>query len=191
MERKKASDFPQELLNLFDLYVHGGMSRRAFLDGAQKFAVGGVSASALFEMLRPNYAWAIQVSPDDARIVAKRVDVPSPQGNGNIKGYLGPPCRNGETAGRPGGAREPRLESLYRGRGAAPGDRQFHRLCARRPHFGRRLSGRRRERRGAVQAGRSRKNAGGFRRRRRVAEVRSPIRPARSARSVSALAAAS
>ncbi len=76
MERKKASDFPQELLNLFDLYVHGGMSRRAFLDGAQKFAVGGVSAGALFEMLKPNYAWATQVSPDDARIVAKKVEWP-------------------------------------------------------------------------------------------------------------------
>src|SRR5580704_4784801 len=88
MDRKKASDFPQELLNLFDLYVHGGMSRRAFLDGAQKFAVGGVSAGALLEMLRPNYAWAIQVPPDDSRIVAKRVDVPSPQGTGSIKGYL-------------------------------------------------------------------------------------------------------
>jgi carboxymethylenebutenolidase len=88
MQRKKASDFPQELLNLFDLYVHGGMSRRAFLDGAQKFAAGGVTASALFEMLRPNYAWAIQVPPDDPRIVAKRVDVPSPKGNGSIKGYL-------------------------------------------------------------------------------------------------------
>jgi len=88
MDRKKASDFPQELLNLFDLYVHGGMSRRSFLDGAQKFAVGGVSAGALLEMLKPNYAWAIQVPPDDNRIVAKRVDVPSPQGNGSIKGYL-------------------------------------------------------------------------------------------------------
>ena len=88
MDRKKASDFPQELLNLFDLYVHGGMSRRAFLDGAQKFAVGGVSAGALLEMLKPNYAWAIQVPPDDSRIVAKTVDVPSPQGNGSIKGYL-------------------------------------------------------------------------------------------------------
>ena len=88
MQRKKASDFPQELLNLFDLYVHGGTSRRAFLDGAQKFAVGGVSAGALFEMLKPNYAWAIQVPPDDSRIVAKRVDAPSPQGNGSIRGYL-------------------------------------------------------------------------------------------------------
>ena len=56
MQRKKASDFPQELLDLFDLYVHGGMSRRAFLDGAQRFALTGVSAGALFEMLKPNYA---------------------------------------------------------------------------------------------------------------------------------------
>ena len=88
MERKKASDFPQGLLDLFDLYVHGEMSRRAFLDCAQKFAAGGVGASMLFEMLKPNYAWAIQVPPDDSRIVAKTVDVPSPQGNGSIKGYL-------------------------------------------------------------------------------------------------------
>src|SRR5208282_4563892 len=88
MERKKASDFPQELLNLFDVYVHGGMSRRAFLDGAQKFATVGVSAAALFEMLRPNYAWAIQVPPDDSRITSKFVTVASPQGNGSIKGYL-------------------------------------------------------------------------------------------------------
>jgi carboxymethylenebutenolidase len=88
MDRKKASDFPQELLNLFDVYVHGGMSRRAFLDGAQKFAAGGLTASALFEMLRPNYAWAVQVPSDDPRIMAKRVEVPSPKGNGSIKGYL-------------------------------------------------------------------------------------------------------
>src|ERR1700757_1127495 len=88
MERKKASDFPQELLDLFDGYVHGGISRRQFLDGAQKFAVAGVTAAALFEMLRPNYAWAIQVPPDDKRIKAEYVTVPSPQGNGSIKGYL-------------------------------------------------------------------------------------------------------
>ena len=88
MQRKKASDFPQELLDLFDGYVHGRMSRRAFLDGAQRFASAGVSAGALFEMLKPNYAWAIEVPPDDKRIVAKTVDVPSPQGNGSIKGYL-------------------------------------------------------------------------------------------------------
>ncbi|MGE5166870.1 MAG: twin-arginine translocation signal domain-containing protein [Sphingobacteriales bacterium] len=70
MQRKKASDFPQELLNLFDLYVHGEIHRRDFLDGAQKFAVGGVTAAALLEMLRPNYAWAIQVPENDSRIKA-------------------------------------------------------------------------------------------------------------------------
>src|SRR5437899_9122446 len=88
LERKKASDFPQELLNLLDGYVHGGISRRQFLDRAQKFAVGGVTAAALFQMLRPNYAWAIQVPPDDKRIKAETATVPSPQGNGSIKGYL-------------------------------------------------------------------------------------------------------
>src|SRR5260370_35664579 len=87
MERKKASDFPQELLNLFDGYVHGGISRRDFFDGAQKFAVGGVTAAALFQMLKPNYAWAVQVPADDKRIKAEDVTVPSPQGNGSIKGY--------------------------------------------------------------------------------------------------------
>ena len=88
VERKKASDFPQELLNLFDKYVHGGIDRRAFLDGAQKFAVGGVTATALFEMLKPNYAWAVQVQPNDNRIKSETATVASPQGNGSIKGYL-------------------------------------------------------------------------------------------------------
>ena len=88
MERKKASDFPQELLNLFDGYVHGRIDRRAFLDGAQKFAVGGLTAAALFEMLRPNYAWATQVAEDDARIKVETVSVPSPKGNGSVSGYL-------------------------------------------------------------------------------------------------------
>jgi carboxymethylenebutenolidase len=92
VERKKASDFPQELLNLFDQYVHGGIDRRAFLDGAQKFAIGGVTATALFEMLRPNYAWAVQVQTDDGRIKAESATVPSPQGNGSIKGYLARPA---------------------------------------------------------------------------------------------------
>jgi carboxymethylenebutenolidase len=92
MERKKASDFPPELLNLFDVYVHGGMSRREFLAGAQKFAVGGLTAAALFQMLKPNYAWAVQVPPDDKRIKAEYDTVPAPQGNGRIKGYLARPA---------------------------------------------------------------------------------------------------
>ncbi len=68
MERMKASDFPQELLDLFHLYVHGDIDRRAFFERAGKFAVGGVTVAGLFEALRPNYAWAQQVPKDDARI---------------------------------------------------------------------------------------------------------------------------
>src|SRR3954453_12776751 len=94
MDRKKASDFPQELLSLFDGYVHGGISRRQFLDRAQKFAVGGLTAAALYGMLKPNYAWAIQVQPDDKRIKAESATVPSPQGNGSIKGYLVRPAND-------------------------------------------------------------------------------------------------
>jgi carboxymethylenebutenolidase len=88
MERKKASDYPQELLDLFDLYVHGDIDRRAFLDGAQKFAVGGVTATMIWESLRPNYAWAQQVPKDDKRLKIETVTIPSPKGNGNVNGYL-------------------------------------------------------------------------------------------------------
>jgi len=93
MERKKASDFPQELLDLFDHYVHGEISRRAFLDGAQKFAVGGMTALAIWEALKPNYAWAQQVAKDDARVSSEYLTVDSPQGNGSIKGYYVRPAK--------------------------------------------------------------------------------------------------
>lgn len=92
MERKKASDFPQELLDLFDLYVHGDIDRRAFLEGAQKFAAGGITALALWESLRHNYAWAQQVPKDDKRIVTSYESVDSPQGHGTIRGYLARPA---------------------------------------------------------------------------------------------------
>ncbi|HZY58402.1 MAG TPA: dienelactone hydrolase family protein [Candidatus Binataceae bacterium] len=88
MERKKASDFPQELLNLFNGYAHGEISRRQFLDKAEKFAVGGVTAASILHMLKPNYALATQVPPDDKRLEVEHPTVPSPQGNGSIKGYL-------------------------------------------------------------------------------------------------------
>ena len=99
MERKKASDFPQALLDLFDAYVHGGISRRAFLDGAQTFAVGGLTAAALFDMLRPNYAWAVQVPPDDPRLTSRRVSVPSPKGTGSIGGYFVRPATSDQLPG--------------------------------------------------------------------------------------------
>ncbi len=100
MERKKASDFPQELLNLFERFVHGDIDRRGFLDGAQRFAGGGMTAAAILETLRPNYAWAQQVPKDDRRIQTGYATVPSPEGNGSIKGYLVRPA--GESGKYPG-----------------------------------------------------------------------------------------
>jgi carboxymethylenebutenolidase len=88
MERKKATDFPQELLDLFHLYVHGDIDRGTFLGRAGKFAVGGLTVGGILAMLAPNYAWAQQVPKDDKRIRAEYAIVPSPQGNGSIKGYL-------------------------------------------------------------------------------------------------------
>src|SRR3954449_5279425 len=93
MERKAASDYPQELLDLFHEYQHGDITRRTFLDRLGKFAVGGLTAAAIFESLKPNYAWAQQVPPDDKRIKAGYEVVQSPSGNGSIKGYLARPAQ--------------------------------------------------------------------------------------------------
>ena len=95
MERKTANEYPQELLNLFDRYVHGDIERREFLDGAKKFATAGVTATAIWESLRPNYAFAQQVPKDDSRIKTEYITVPSPQGNENIKGYFVRPAKAG------------------------------------------------------------------------------------------------
>ena len=111
MERKQASDYPQELLNLFDRYVHGEIGRREFLDGAQKFATAGVSAVALWESLRPNYAWAQQVPAGDKRIAVGYESVPSPAGNGSIRGYLVRPA---------GAAKSPAVLVVHENRGLNP-----------------------------------------------------------------------
>ena len=92
MERKKASDFPQEVLDLFDGYVHGRMNRRDFLDQAAKYAVGGMTAAAMLESLKPNFAWAEQVAKDDKRIHTERLDYDSPNGSGKMRGYLARPA---------------------------------------------------------------------------------------------------
>ncbi len=93
MERKVASDYPQELLDLFHEYQHGDISRRTFLDRAVKFAVGGLTVAAIFEGLQPNYAWAQQVPPADKRIKVGYEVVQSPAGNGSIKGYMARPVQ--------------------------------------------------------------------------------------------------
>jgi carboxymethylenebutenolidase len=88
MDRKNATDFDQDLLNLFDEYVHGGIDRRGFLDRATKYAVGGVTAAMLLDALNPQFAAAQQVPKDDARLKTEYVEYPSPQGYGKMRGYL-------------------------------------------------------------------------------------------------------
>jgi len=92
MERKKASDFPPEVLKLFDGYIHGMLSRRDFLDRAAKFAASGFTAAAMLESLRPNYAWAQQIAKDDPRLKTEYLTYPSPQGSGTMRGYFARPA---------------------------------------------------------------------------------------------------
>ena len=91
MDRERAQDFDQELLDLYDDYAHGRLSRRDFGLRAAKFAVAGVTAEALLARLSPNYALAQQVAPDDARIVAETITYESPRGGGKMKGLLARP----------------------------------------------------------------------------------------------------
>lgn len=92
MTRKTAHDFAPEVLKLFDQYVHGLLSRRGFLQSAAKYTVGAVTAEALLAELSPNFAHAEQVPGHDARIQAKYVEIPSPQGYGTVRGYLVQPA---------------------------------------------------------------------------------------------------
>src|SRR6202790_3799996 len=79
---------PSEAIELYNLFIHGEISRRDFMDGVQRFAVGGLAATAIIEALMPNYALGHQVPKTDDRIKATYETVPSPQGNGSIKGYF-------------------------------------------------------------------------------------------------------
>ena len=88
MERKTAQDFDPDLLILFDAYVHGHIDRRGFLDKASRFAVGGVTAGMLLDMLNPKFAEAQVVAKDDKRIKAEDIEFPSPQGSGKMRGYF-------------------------------------------------------------------------------------------------------
>ena len=100
MERKTAHDFDQELLILFDAYVHGGIDRRTFLDRASKFAVGGVTAAMLLDQLSPKFLQAQVVKPEDARIEQEYLEYASPNGYGTMRGYIARPA--GATGRAPG-----------------------------------------------------------------------------------------
>lgn len=88
MERKTAHDFDQEVLLLFDAYVHGAIDRRGFLEKAAKYTVSGVTAAMLLEQLNPKFAEAQVVKPDDPRIKAQHLEYPSPNGSGTMRGYF-------------------------------------------------------------------------------------------------------
>lgn len=93
MARLTAKDFPQELLDYYDYYAHGKISKREFLNLAAKYAAGGVTALALFNMLRPNYALAEQVKFTDPAILPEYIHYPSPNGHGDVRGYLVKPAK--------------------------------------------------------------------------------------------------
>lgn len=95
MTRMTAKDFDQDLLDLYDFYAHGLMSKREFLDRAAKYTVGGLSAAALLDMLSPDYALAEQVSFTDPDIVPEYITYPSPNGHGEVRGYLVKPAGEG------------------------------------------------------------------------------------------------
>lgn len=88
IRRRTAKDFPQELLDLYDYYAHGRITKREFMDKASKFAVGGITAAILLKQLSPDYALAQQVAADDPDIQTSRITYPSPNGHGEVNAYL-------------------------------------------------------------------------------------------------------
>ena len=93
MTRMTAKDFSPDLLELYDFYAHGKISKREFLEKAGRFTLGGLTASAVLAMMKPNYALAEQVSFTDPDIVADYVTYPSPDGHGEVRGYLVRPAK--------------------------------------------------------------------------------------------------
>ena len=111
--RLTAHDFDQELLILFDAYVHGSLDRRGFLAQAQKFAKAGVTAAGLLAALSPDFAAGQQVPPDDARLKIERLSYPSHAGSGTVKGYLARPASAG-------GSKLPAVLVIHENRGLNP-----------------------------------------------------------------------
>ncbi len=91
--RLKASDFPPAILEIFDGYVHGKLTKREFIERAAKYAAAGVTGAMIFNQLLPDYALAQQVKPDDPAIRIERPSVPSPEGHGAIAGLLAMPAK--------------------------------------------------------------------------------------------------
>lgn len=91
-QRKKAHEFDQRILEIFDGYVHGKITKRQFISQAGKYAAAGVTGAMILEQLQPNYAWAQQVAPDDPAIETMEVTYQSPEGHGEIRGLMAKPA---------------------------------------------------------------------------------------------------
>ncbi len=109
---------PREAVELYNLFIHGEISRRDFLDGLQRFAIGGLAVATIIEALMPNYALGQQVSRTDERIKASYETIPSPQGNGSIKGYLVRPVSSDTRSATP--AKLPGILVVHENRGLNP-----------------------------------------------------------------------
>lgn len=96
MSRLTAKDFTPELLELYDFYAHGRISKREFLNRAAKYAVGGLTATAILSSLRPNYALAQQVSFTDPDILGEYITYTSARGHGDVRGYLVKPTKSAD-----------------------------------------------------------------------------------------------
>lgn len=112
MERKTAHDFDQDLLVLFNAYVHGALDRRGFLDKAAKYAVAGVTAAMLLDQLNPTFAAAQVVKPEDPRIKVQYLEYDSPKGTGKMRGYLAQPSA--------AGGKRPAVLVIHENRGLNP-----------------------------------------------------------------------
>ncbi len=137
---------PAPAVDLYTRYIHGEISRRAFIIGVRRYAVAGLTATAIIDALMPNYALGQQVRRDDERIKASYETLPSPDGNGSIRGYLVRPFSADSRSAEPARAsrrrrhpREPRPKPSHRGRGAPLRPGELHGLRARHPDLGRRL----------------------------------------------------
>jgi carboxymethylenebutenolidase len=93
--RLTAKDFSPELIQLYDFYAHGQITKRQFLDGAAKYALAGLTATAILDLMKPNYAWAQQVQFTDPEIRPEYVTYPSPKGHGEVRGYMVAPAAEG------------------------------------------------------------------------------------------------
>ncbi|MCP5412772.1 MAG: dienelactone hydrolase family protein [Alphaproteobacteria bacterium] len=109
---------PAEAVELYTQYIHGEVSRRAFFDGVKRFAVAGLTATAIIDALMPNYALGQQIARDDERIKASYETVPSPDGNGFIRGYFVRPFSADTRSATP--AKLPGIIVIHENRGLNP-----------------------------------------------------------------------